>query len=1212
MFCLLHVNLSDGGIYLSCFIIHRSPAEFESLSEESDISGKDQSFSNGSPHHSFDGSTEFSISYHKANQLSNEDISNGMTRVTQLPAVPGFTVMVNSPSQQTEDRRTSSLKVNDDSNVNMDFSGDMLKAKHLKKTMSHPPNGSAGGHAYENDLRPQKGCNNNGFDMFLGISEISLRTQPSDLPPPCRPPPVVEGKKGDSGKSVSHRNCLAFEGVSGDNSPPFFDVEVDASSSAAVSAAAIKEAMEKARAKIKSTKELMDKKKEGLQTSHKSGSKKEMKEKEGKTGKIIDGSNRIKDETVKGTTSEREDSRTHLYVREEKQKTAPEIPEFLEGEKTFTAAAKYVKDVSEKEPWSSRGSHKIDEASEWKEATEFFELVTTDEPKKVFEQVNSKKTFVQNLKIDECEQTEKATVESSEKHSENGRKVKAAREDHELGKYEKKQKGAKEPHGHEESNVQSKVTKEASKQKDAEKKLKVTHEAHESVENNESFTMAKQLVGTNKRTGANKLAKEKNTGADKSKVEQVIKQKENDQKLMEADKMIEIEEKLKLFHESVENEERQKEALRHDRNVKNSKEAFEQAENEKKVQKGLEQEENEKWLKEIFEKVESERRAQEAVTQQESGKRLKQPLEQEINMKKQKEAVKLEDEKQCEETNKREVNEKRPKSIRGEKETRKSMKASTQEDSTKRFTHDQDKEERESKLPEELKPLDTQNMPKEVLEQEETKQMLKDNVDWEVKKGLDMAHEGMEKDETNKEVKLAKGTQVCREEEDLLESDEAHQLDCSENTQSSQFNCAHDEDSGKERTTQENSKENSNMRTECQDNEIQPGAVGRKDKSIEENIKAPSMAEKYHLRMEDAKKDFLLDGSVKKTSGEIKIKPKVSEKESAAYKAENVLVGENLKAFSKSHGNLENGKNQCKVEDAFELPHLDNRVKKVGESVPVNGQPYAEKIRSSSQVGSVSESQEKELARQWKERGEDRTEAQATMNQEKKEKTMPTQPTKENTEDKRKTEASQPNRAEEKQKIQKSVQQSNASLATERKEKTSGEVETERMKRERELENERLRKIEEEREREREREKDRMAVDLATLEAREKVFAESRERAERAAVEKATAEARQRAMAEARERLEKACAEAREKSLAGKAAMEARIRAERSAVERATTEARERAAEKAMAERAAFEARERVQRSVSDKFSASSRNNGMRQSSSSSVSNVFTGGFFFL
>ncbi|XP_062102434.1 auxilin-like protein 1 [Humulus lupulus] len=1175
-----------------------SPAEFESLSEESEISGKDRSFSNGSPHHSLDGSTEFNISYHKANQMSNEDLSNGMTHVTQLHAVPGFTVMVNSPLQQTEDKRRP-LQEADDSNVNMDFSVDKLKAKHLKKTLSQPPNGSAGGHAFENDLRPQKGSDNYGFfqrDSLVGISEISLRTQPSELPPPCRPPPLVDGEKGDSSKLVSRRNCFTSEGFSGDDSPPFFDVEVDASSSAAVSAAAIKEAMENAQAKIKSARELREKKKDGLQTSSKSGAKKDVKGKEGKRGKIIDGSIRINDESMKGTC-EGEDTGSTLFVTEEKQKVTtigPEVPEFVEREKTYTAAEKYAKDTSEKESWSTRGPYTIDESSEWKKATEFFELITTDESKNALEQVNSKNTVVQN-KIHEHGWFEKATVDSFDKHSENGRKLKAAVEDHELENLEKKQ-GTKESRGSEENHVQSISMEEVCEQKDGENKIKVTNEVCEWGEDKNSFTIAKQLLGTNKRSGGDRSTKVRKTW-DKSKVELTIKQKEDDETL-EADKMIEIEEKHKLFHEIVDNEDGQMEAFEQNKSFKG---AFDQDENEKKAQKDLEQVENQKELNHIFEKVESERRPKVAVKQHENGKGLKQSLEQEINKKTQRQALKLEEEKRREKAQKREANKNVHNSVNGNKETRKNKKACQQENNEKRFTEGRDKEDRETKLSEESEVLDTQNMPSGVIEQEKTKQVLKDAVDGEDEKDLDKEDEGKEQIENNKEVKLAKGAQVLVEEEYLPQSDVEHKLDCSENTQSSQSSCDLDKNSEKVKTTQGSfaHEESSDTRTEAWDNEMQPGAVGRKNKVTDKTIKAPSMAEKY-FRMEGAGNDFNLDSPVKKTSGEIKIKPKVSETELEAFEIEIMPSGsEKLKAVGKSQGNLEHEKNQGKVEDAFELPHLDNRVKKVGESASVIGQPNAEKIKSSSQVGSVSKNQEKEFARQWKER-EDYSQAQATLNQEEKKKTVPNHLVKENTEDKRKTEAVQPPRPEEKQRIRNSVQQGNASLTAERKEKTSNEVETERMKRERELENERLRKIEEEREREREREKDRMAVDLATLEARERAFAESRERAERVALERLTAEARQRAMSEARERLEKACAEAREKSLAGKAAMEARIRAERSAVERATAEARERAAEKAMAERAACEARERVQRSVSDKFSASSRNHVLRQSASSS------------
>ncbi|KAK6118457.1 hypothetical protein DH2020_047874 [Rehmannia glutinosa] len=98
-----------------------------------------------------------------------------------------------------------------------------------------------------------------------------------------------------------------------------------------------------------------------------------------------------------------------------------------------------------------------------------------------------------------------------------------------------------------------------------------------------------------------------------------------------------------------------------------------------------------------------------------------------------------------------------------------------------------------------------------------------------------------------------------------------------------------------------------------------------------------------------------------------------------------------------------------------------------------------------------------------------------------------------------------------------------------------------------------------------------MVVDKAALEARERSYAEAREKTERAVVERATTEVRQRAMAE------------------------------RAVVERATAEARQRAIEKSMAQKSASDAHDRVEISVHDRFSASFRSVDTRQSSLSSV-----------
>ncbi|KAL3505315.1 hypothetical protein ACH5RR_035156 [Cinchona calisaya] len=141
--------------------------------------------------------------------------------------------------------------------------------------------------------------------------------------------------------------------------------------------------------------------------------------------------------------------------------------------------------------------------------------------------------------------------------------------------------------------------------------------------------------------------------------------------------------------------------------------------------------------------------------------------------------------------------------------------------------------------------------------------------------------------------------------------------------------------------------------------------------------------------------------------------------------------------------------------------------------------------------------------------------------------------------------------------------------------------------------------------REREREKDRIAVERAIREARERAFAEARERAERAAVEKATAGVRQRAMAGAREKLEKVSAGT--KVATDKASIEAKLRAERAAVERATAEARERALEKALSQKSISETRTQAERNVSGKLSGASRDSGLKHSFSSSDLERFDG-----
>lgn len=138
---------------------------------------------------------------------------------------------------------------------------------------------------------------------------------------------------------------------------------------------------------------------------------------------------------------------------------------------------------------------------------------------------------------------------------------------------------------------------------------------------------------------------------------------------------------------------------------------------------------------------------------------------------------------------------------------------------------------------------------------------------------------------------------------------------------------------------------------------------------------------------------------------------------------------------------------------------------------------------------------------------------------------------------------------------------------------------------------------------EKEREKEKLAVERAIREARERAFAEARERARRGAAEKTNVEARQRVSAGVQEKLGKVSSEATNSS--DKASTEAKLQAERAAVERATAEARERALQRALSEKASHRSREQAGRHSSEKNSSlEPKYQSSRCSDSSSSDNV--------
>ncbi|KAK1362813.1 J domain-containing protein [Heracleum sosnowskyi] len=268
--CLSNIQFYSSHIH-SC----RTPAQSESLSDESDPSGcseKNQSLSSGDVHNSYDDTKQFNISYHKANPKGKDDILDGMTHVTQLDAIPGYSFIINdtAPSQHAE-IESSPLQIE----RNTDCGGVVIEGKRLRKTVSHPPISDIGlqGNKTESDPLTHNDKSRSPGKAFVSVSDVSLRTRPSHLPPPSRPPPLFADRAMNSNRlnsKLKASKSYAFERIDADYSQPHFDVKIDASSSAAASAAAMNVAVETAQEQLSKAKEMMERKKDGLENRTKS------------------------------------------------------------------------------------------------------------------------------------------------------------------------------------------------------------------------------------------------------------------------------------------------------------------------------------------------------------------------------------------------------------------------------------------------------------------------------------------------------------------------------------------------------------------------------------------------------------------------------------------------------------------------------------------------------------------------------------------------------------------------------------------------------------------------------------------------------------------------------------------------------------------------------------------------------------------------------
>ncbi|CAO2828107.1 unnamed protein product [Amaranthus hypochondriacus] len=346
-----------------------TPAGSESHSDDSDpfaYSEKCESLFDENAHQPTE-SKQFNVSYHKVNPGTSTYLPNSM-HVTQLNDVPGYTFVV-------DEDMTSDIcaPVVDDIVLTMG-SPSHITQNHTRKTRSHASCNDFG-------LRSGKACRASTSSMnstFASVSNINLRTEPSNFPPPSRPPLIVEDRSGDfseqnSGPIASERNEL--EAIVDGGLPSFFDMEVDANSSAAVSAAATKNAMVGAQVKLRSLKELRNRK-DRVQSSVKLHLETGVND-----GEKFQG---LCDESLSGVTgvhtnNDRGPAKIKVYSKAIHSKsTSQNLLDILGAEQCTGVSGKPAAAKQGKKSCLSKDTAVTDEAAQWKEARQCYEFVSGD------------------------------------------------------------------------------------------------------------------------------------------------------------------------------------------------------------------------------------------------------------------------------------------------------------------------------------------------------------------------------------------------------------------------------------------------------------------------------------------------------------------------------------------------------------------------------------------------------------------------------------------------------------------------------------------------------------------------------------------------------------------------------------------------------------------------------------------------------------------
>nr|XP_018684592.1 PREDICTED: auxilin-like protein 1 isoform X2 [Musa acuminata subsp. malaccensis] len=375
--------------------------------------------------HSDHGLKQSNLSYDRASPISKEGAFSGKTHITDLPEFHSTLDTIVPLQTQTSDAaccmvygdkndgKLQSKFMSNSSTHGLEISRDEFTGDQKKSTIESP--------ILDIDHANLKYCSQSASSdsvasddasssntIYVSVSNISLRTQPLRVPPPSRPPPKTVSKKENpflkacatsrislDGRSLckpnenSEEHYISVSSAShacqdaDKNIPCFFDVNVDASSAAA----AMKQAMELAQARLRTAKESMEKKRINLQSHKKLGQQESNKER------------RVDQTFIEGNFSEmltqksivKEDKHTDVIASKERNR----ITNGVKASEDVAEAQRYV--VFDQQIMQGNNLRSEKDCGKWRMNQEHHELLSNEKNYKMVEGVsdqegNRKKT----------------------------------------------------------------------------------------------------------------------------------------------------------------------------------------------------------------------------------------------------------------------------------------------------------------------------------------------------------------------------------------------------------------------------------------------------------------------------------------------------------------------------------------------------------------------------------------------------------------------------------------------------------------------------------------------------------------------------------------------------------------------------------------------------------------------------------------------------